>query len=166
VGDEANVPALGGPAQADPRVPRADAQPRRPRGDPGAPREGSDAARGLTGGRGAARLRLARPQRLGAAAVASVFKRGRLTRAARLYLYRLPNDLARPRLALVVPKRLAPRATTRNRIRRLIREAFRLQQRRLGGADCVVRLVKPTGDAPITREEVEKLLILGVEANA
>ncbi len=95
-----------------------------------------------------------------------MFKRGRLTRAARLHLYRLPNSLAHPRLALVVPKRLASRATTRNRIRRLIREAFRLQQRRLGGTDCVVRLVKATGDAAITREEVETLLLLGVEANA
>jgi ribonuclease P protein component len=91
-----------------------------------------------------------------------VFKRGRLTRAARLGLYRLPNSLARPRLALVVPKRLAPRATTRNRIRRLVREAFRLQQHRLGGNDCVVRLVRAPGDAPITREEIETLLLQGV----
>jgi ribonuclease P protein component len=57
-----------------------------------------------------------------------------------------------------VPKRLVRRATTRNRIRRLIREAFRLEQRRLGGSDCVVRLVKPVSDTPLTRAEVDTLL--------
>ena len=94
-----------------------------------------------------------------------MLKRGRLTRGAGLCLYRLPNSLAHPRLALVVPKRLAPRATTRNRIRRLIREAFRLQQQRLGGNDCVVRLVKASGGAPVTREEIETLLLHGVGVN-
>jgi ribonuclease P protein component len=108
-------------------------------------------------------LGLRRPQRLGAAEVAAVLKGGRSTRTARLSLYRLPNSLAYPRLALVVPKRLAPRAVTRNRIRRLIREAFRLQQQGLGGSDCVVRLVKVTGDAPVTREEIEALLHRSVD---
>jgi ribonuclease P protein component len=81
-----------------------------------------------------------------------------VTRAARFSLYRLPNLLGFPRLALVVPKRLAPRAVTRNRIRRLIREAFRLQQHRLGALDCVVRMVKAPGEAPVARAEVEELL--------
>ena len=92
-----------------------------------------------------------------------MLKGGRPTRTARLSLYRLPNSLAYPRLALVVPKRLAPRAVTRNRIRRLIREAFRLQQQRLGGSDCVVRLVRMTGDGPVTLEEVAALLRSSVD---
>jgi ribonuclease P protein component len=91
-----------------------------------------------------------------------VLKTGRTTRAARLHLYRLPNAIARPRLALIVPKRLAPRAVARNRIRRLIREAFRLQQHRIAGHDCVVRLVKAAGDTPVTRDEIEALLLRGV----
>jgi ribonuclease P protein component len=94
-----------------------------------------------------------------------VLKHGRLTRDARLRLYRLPNSLGFPRLALVVPKRLVPRATARNRIRRLIREAFRLQQLRLGGNDCVVRLAKASGGAPVTREEIETLLLRGITVN-
>jgi len=108
-------------------------------------------------------LRLRRAQRLGAAGVAAVLKGGRSTRTARLSFYRLPNSLAYPRLALVVPKRFASRAVTRNRIRRLIREAFRLEQPRLGGSDCVVRLLKVTGDAPVTRGEVEALLRRSVD---
>jgi ribonuclease P protein component len=52
----------------------------------------------------------------------------------------------------------------RNRIRRLIREAFRLQQHRISGNDCVVRLVKAAGDTPVTRDEIEALLLRGVSA--
>jgi ribonuclease P protein component len=91
--------------------------------------------------------------------VAAVLKSGKLTRSARLSLYWRPNGLACARLALVVPKRLAPLAVTRNRIRRVVREAFRLQQQLLGAHDCVVRLVKAPGDAPISRGEVEALLL-------
>ena len=79
-------------------------------------------------------------------------------RATRFHLYRLSNAFDYPRLALAVPKRLAPRAVTRNRIRRLVREAFRLQGERLGALDCVVRLMRAPGDTPVTREEIETLL--------
>jgi ribonuclease P protein component len=41
---------------------------------------------------------------------------------------------------LIVPKRLAKRAVDRSRVRRLIRETFRLNQQRWDGYDCVVRL--------------------------
>lgn len=110
-------------------------------------------------------MRLARAQRLGAAEVAAALKTGQLTRGARLSLYRLPNSLAYSRLALVVPKRLAPKAVTRNRVRRLVREAFRLQQRRIMASDCVVRLLSATSDPPITRAEVEALFLQGGTAN-
>jgi ribonuclease P protein component len=90
--------------------------------------------------------------------VAATLKGGRVVRAARFHVYRLATAFGYPRLALVVPKRLAARAVTRNRIRRLVREAFRMQQERLGAVDCVVRLVKAPGDAPVTRVEIEALL--------
>ncbi len=108
-----------------------------------------------------ARLRLSRTQRLGAAEVAAALGAGKLTRGPRLSLYRLPNSLAYSRLALVVPKRLAPKAVTRNRLRRLAREAFRLQQHRISASDCVVRLVRASVDPPITRAEVEALFLQG-----
>jgi len=154
---EANLSTVRRPPQADPRIPRAHAHPRRPGGDPRAPRQGPRQAGRLTPG-GRARLRLRRDQRLGAAAVAAALKGGKVVRAARFHLYRLVNPLDYPRLALVVPKRLVPRAVTRNRIRRLAREAFRLQGDRLGALDCVVRLVRAPGDAPVTRAEIEALL--------
>jgi ribonuclease P protein component len=84
-----------------------------------------------------------------------VLKSGRLERSPRLHLYRLPNAVGRARLALIVPKRLAARAVLRNRIRRLVREAFRLGQARIGAQDCVVRLVGAPGKEPLTLGEVE-----------
>jgi ribonuclease P protein component len=44
-----------------------------------------------------------------------------------------------PRLGILVTRRHAARATERNRIRRCIREAFRLEQQRLGSLDLLVR---------------------------
>jgi ribonuclease P protein component len=87
-----------------------------------------------------------------------VLKSGRLARSPRLHLYRLPNAVGCARLALIVPKRLAARAVLRNRIRRLVREAFRLEQVRIGAQDCVVRLVSAPGARPITLGEVEAVL--------
>jgi ribonuclease P protein component len=154
---EANLSTFRRPPQADAWISRAHAHPRWPGGDPRAPGQGPGAAGRLTTG-GRARQRLRREQRLGAPAVAAALKGGKVVRAARFHLYRLANPLDYPRLALVVPKRLVPRAVTRNRIRRLVREAFRLQGDRLGALDCVVRLVQAPGDSPVTRAELEALL--------
>ncbi len=49
-----------------------------------------------------------------------------------------PNDLAYPRLGLIVSKRSAKKAVVRNRIKRHAREAFRHLQNRLGGVDLIV----------------------------
>ena len=160
--NEANLPTLRGAPQANAWLPRAHAHARRARRDPCASREGSRPARRLIPEPGPARLRLHRRQRLGAADVSAVLKSGRLTRSPRLYLYCSPNSLGCPRLALVVPKRFVASAVRRNRIRRLAREAFRLNQAEIGAQDCVVRLVKAPGTAPVTREELEALFRRGV----
>jgi ribonuclease P protein component len=43
------------------------------------------------------------------------------------------------RLGLLVTRQHAPRAVERNRIKRCVREAFRLEQARLGPVDVLVR---------------------------
>lgn len=58
-------------------------------------------------------------------------------------LYVRPNSLTHARLGVVVAKRLAPRAVTRNMIKRLARELFRKAE--LPALDCIVRLNKPLG---------------------
>ena len=49
-----------------------------------------------------------------------------------------PNDKATPRLGLVIAKKNAKHATQRNRIKRIARESFRLQQDQMHGVDAVV----------------------------
>ncbi len=51
-----------------------------------------------------------------------------------------------PRLGILVSRRHATKATERNRIKRCIREAFRLEQARLGALDVLVR--PPYGARP------------------
>ena len=48
------------------------------------------------------------------------------------------NDMGAPRLGLAVAVRVAGGAVPRNRLRRIIRESFRLHQRELPAADLVV----------------------------
>jgi len=56
-------------------------------------------------------------------------------------LYTRPNQLPHARLGVVAAKRLAPRAVTRNAIKRAARELFRLTS--LPPLDCIVRLSRP-----------------------
>jgi ribonuclease P protein component len=104
------------------------------------------------------RLRLRRPQRLAADDVGRALKDGRRFRGARFSLYGRPNAAGLARIALVVPKKLVPRAVDRNRIRRIARETFRLYQEHLVGLDLVVRLVQPCGTEPVNGAELAPLL--------
>ena len=71
----------------------------------------------------------------------SVFSLRPAFRTAHFVLYVRPNTLPVARLGVVAAKRLAPRAVTRNTVKRVTRELFR--QTRLPAIDCVVRLSKP-----------------------
>jgi ribonuclease P protein component len=56
------------------------------------------------------------------------------------YTFYLENRTAGgPRLGLLVTRKHAARASERNRIKRCLREAFRLEQERLGSIDVLVR---------------------------
>ena len=70
----------------------------------------------------------------------SVFRLRPVFRTAHFVLYTRSNSLDHARLGVVAAKRLAPRAVTRNTIKRATRETFRLAA--LPPIDCVVRLSK------------------------
>lgn len=71
----------------------------------------------------------------------SVFRLRPAQRSAHFVLYTRSNALSHARLGVVVAKRFAPRAVTRNTIKRITREIFR--QSALPPLDCIVRLSKP-----------------------
>jgi ribonuclease P protein component len=56
-------------------------------------------------------------------------------------LYARRSELEHARLGVVAAKRLAPRAVTRNTVKRATRELFR--QACLPAVDCIVRLSRP-----------------------
>ena len=71
----------------------------------------------------------------------SVFNLRPVFRTAHFVLYVRPNALPAARLGVVAAKRLAPRAVTRNTVKRMTRELFR--QITLPAIDCIVRLSRP-----------------------
>jgi ribonuclease P protein component len=69
------------------------------------------------------------------------------------------NDLGAPRLGLAVAVKVAGGAVSRNRLRRIIRESFRVHQRELPAADLVVSARPParTATASALRESLAAL---------
>jgi ribonuclease P protein component len=88
----------------------------------------------------------------------SVFRLRPVKRTAHFVLYSRSNQLPHARLGVVAAKRFAPRAVTRNTIKRVTRELFR--QTALPSIDCIVRLSKPvnTRQHPATSAALKALL--------
>jgi ribonuclease P protein component len=88
----------------------------------------------------------------------SVFRLRPSQKTAHFVLYTCPNQLPHARLGVVVAKRFAPRAVTRNTIKRVTRELFRVTG--LPPVDCVVRLAKPVNskDGPATTAKLKAAL--------
>jgi ribonuclease P protein component len=84
----------------------------------------------------------------------SVFRLRPAQKTAHFVLYTLPHA----RLGVVAAKRFAPRAVTRNTIKRITRELFRTTP--LPGIDCIVRLSRPvnTKAGPATNAALKTLL--------
>ena len=86
-----------------------------------------------------------------------IFDEGASTTRGPLKLFVRPNDRKHPRLGISVPKRVGT-APRRNRIKRMIREAFRLMKYDWpgdGGYDLVVA-VRP--HAPMMLAEYQRIL--------
>ena len=123
---------------------------------------------GTRGGRAVLRNRRARGRRrlgLGTgrrltqkARFERLLRDGRQKKVAGYTFYLESRDAGGPRLGLLVTRKHAARASERNRIKRCIREAFRLEQDRLGAIDMLVR--PPYGVEPSPRMIVRLRSIL------
>ena len=84
----------------------------------------------------------------------SVFRLRPKHRTARFVLYARESSHSHARLGIVVARRFAPRAVTRNTIKRICREAFRKMP--LPAKDFIVRLTRPV----VARDEAATNLSL------
>ena len=115
-----------------------------------------DALRSASFGRNA---RLLKP-----AEFEQVFAENERARTDTLLVMALPNALGRARLGMIIAKRLLPRAVDRNRIKRCVRETFRLQRMDLPACDFVVRLIARTVVGTETRDLARTLTRAGQRA--
>ena len=72
----------------------------------------------------------------GRVAFRAVFDHGKKASRGPLTLYARPNDLGHPRLGLTVPRRVG-NAVRRNRVKRMLREAYRLSRHEWPALDLV-----------------------------
>lgn len=89
----------------------------------------------------------------------SVYKKGRSTRRGFLVMYYLPNGLGRTRIGFSIGAAKVKLATARNRIRRLLREAFRKHKRSLKPGHDLVVVVSRKPEPPPSYADVETLFL-------
>ena len=78
--------------------------------------------------------------RLGTTDIAALLSGGGALRRPGFSVVVRANPVGVPRLGLIVPKRVFPRAVDRNRMKRVLRELFRTRQSRLGSRDILIRV--------------------------
>ena len=140
---ETHLPAEQDQAQADPRLPRPHGDQERPPRHQAPPRQGPQAPvlrhQPLTLAPASPRLGFSPGHKLRTGKDFERVRRcGRRAADDLFGLQYAENDVGHARLGMAVSLRTAGSAVRRNRIRRLIRESFRLNQARLPPADIVV----------------------------
>ncbi|RZQ55848.1 ribonuclease P protein component [Pseudidiomarina tainanensis] len=75
---------------------------------------------------------------------------------AELTMLATPNNLGCPRIGVTLSKKRAKRAVDRNRIKRKIRESFRLKQHKIPAFDIIV--IGKNGVVDLSQEELQQRL--------
>jgi len=134
---ETYLSAFRDPQEADPRLSGSHAHARWSGSHSSAARERPGAS-----GRLKERRRYRRTQRLATSDILALLSGGRIIGRSGVSVSSRANSRGIPRLGLIVPKRVFPRAVDRNRVKRVLREWFRNNQSRLGSRDILVRITR------------------------
>ena len=89
----------------------------------------------------------------------AAFKQGKRLHLSLMTVVVATNQSPQPRLGLAVSRKVSPRAVCRNRIKRQIRESFRVHRHKLPALDLVVIAKAPAAKAgnPQLRAELTQL---------
>lgn len=85
----------------------------------------------------------------------AVFKKGNKLHFKEFTVYVLQNKQSESRLGLAISKKSAKKAVSRNRIKRIIRDSFRLRRHKLTGWDIV--FVSRFAAVQLSKSELEVL---------
>lgn len=152
VSHETHLSAEKAQASAHTRFPRADAHARRQAHAQASPQQGPQAPHRVMSGSAAARPRLGRGRLSRSADFDRVFRNGRSYAGRELVLHVFPRGEEGPtRLGLSVSRKVGG-AVERNRVKRLLREAFALESARLPPATDVVIVARPDAKGLAERE--------------
>lgn len=88
-----------------------------------------------------------------------VYKKGLAGRTNGVILYCLPNELGHNRLGFSIGSRNIKRATSRNRIRRLFREAYRKNKTKLKNGFDFVMVVRKDLHESLTYDSAEEIFL-------
>ncbi len=86
-----------------------------------------------------------------------VFKKAKKLNYSEFTVYIMRSGLSNPRLGLAISKKAAKKAVTRNKIKRIIRESFRLNQYQLRDWDVV--FVAKFAASQRSSEELQHLIL-------
>lgn len=137
-GNQAHLSTFQDPSRSHARLSRPQQNAGRSKSDREPPREGPAPPRAVAAD--GKRLGLDAGRRLRSKAdFERLLRHGRRRSLDGFTFYLGRRDAGPPRLGLLVTRKHASKATDRNRIKRCIREAFRLEQERLGAMDVLVR---------------------------
>ncbi|MDD5651800.1 MAG: ribonuclease P protein component [Parcubacteria group bacterium] len=87
-----------------------------------------------------------------------IFKKGKILHSDFFTVRFLKNDMDFRRFAVLVSKKISPKATERNRLKRILREAIRKNQKLFPSGNDYVFYVKKNY-SKISFRELEKLII-------
>lgn len=137
-GNQADISTFQDAAGAAPRIPGAQPHARRPRGASQPARQGAPASRAVAAA--GKRFGIDRGRRLRQKAqFERLLRQGTRRNLGGFSFFFLRRAAGAPKLGILVSKKHSRLATERNRLKRCVREAFRLEQEALGAVDLLVR---------------------------
>ena len=91
---------------------------------------------------------------------ARVYKKGRASRKNSIILYYLPNGLSHNRIGFSISSKSVKKASSRNRMRRLFREAYRLRRQDFNRGFDMVLVFKREMARTVPYKEAEDIFLM------